>query len=214
MVRAAFAHPSIGDFTLWFVFEVLDLEGTHHFAGQRSEVVLAAGLRLANIELTDDDDADAGTDLLGLTLAADEGNQAARVHIDPAVQWSGILMDLSRVIPSDAVIDSFAGTVAATGVASDHHDAPEEAHSMLDHILHPTARRRLIGAAPRAALRAVHAMGRSLRTGLRQPAVRDGGAPSGGSRTTASRGTAHRSAASARGSAGSRPFSAHTMPTG
>jgi Tfp pilus assembly protein PilN len=33
------------------------------------------------------------------------------------VQWSGILMDLSRVIPSDAVIDSFAGTVAATGAA-------------------------------------------------------------------------------------------------
>jgi len=56
-------------------FEVLDLEGTHHFAGQRSEVVLAAGLRLANIELTDDDDADAGTDLLGLTLAADGRTQ-------------------------------------------------------------------------------------------------------------------------------------------
>ncbi len=31
------------------------------------------------------------------------------------IAWSGILMDVSRVIPPDAVIDSFAGTSASTG---------------------------------------------------------------------------------------------------
>lgn len=31
------------------------------------------------------------------------------------VAWSGILMDVSRVIPSDAVIDNFSGTAGSTG---------------------------------------------------------------------------------------------------
>ena len=31
------------------------------------------------------------------------------------VAWSGVLMDVSRVIPPDAVIDNFSGTVASTG---------------------------------------------------------------------------------------------------
>jgi hypothetical protein len=52
-------------------FDVIDLEATHYFAGHRTEVVLGAGLRLARIELTDDDEDDAGCDLIGLTFAAD-----------------------------------------------------------------------------------------------------------------------------------------------
>jgi hypothetical protein len=52
-------------------FDVLDVEATHHFVGRRSEIVLAAGLRLANIELEFNDVAEAGTDLIGITFAAD-----------------------------------------------------------------------------------------------------------------------------------------------
>jgi hypothetical protein len=52
-------------------FDVWDIEGTHHFAGRRSVVALAAGVRFAQINLSDQDDDEAGTDLLGLTMAAD-----------------------------------------------------------------------------------------------------------------------------------------------
>jgi hypothetical protein len=52
-------------------FDVLDLEGTHLVAGRRSEVRLAGGLRIASIDLTDNDDDRAGADLLGMTLAAE-----------------------------------------------------------------------------------------------------------------------------------------------
>jgi hypothetical protein len=54
-----------------FEFDVLDIEGTHKFCGKRTEVVLAAGVRLAGIDVREDDDGEAGTDLLGLTMAAD-----------------------------------------------------------------------------------------------------------------------------------------------
>jgi hypothetical protein len=52
-------------------FDVWDIEGTHHFTGRRSVVALAAGVRFAQINLSDQDDDEAGTDLLGLTMAAD-----------------------------------------------------------------------------------------------------------------------------------------------
>jgi hypothetical protein len=52
-------------------FDVWDIEGTHHFIGRRSIVALAAGVRFAQINLSDQDDDEAGTDLLGLTMAAD-----------------------------------------------------------------------------------------------------------------------------------------------
>ncbi len=62
-------------------FDVLDLEGTHRFCGQRSEVTLAAGLRLARIELVNEEtDAAAGTDLLGMTLAADGRTRLASLE--------------------------------------------------------------------------------------------------------------------------------------
>jgi hypothetical protein len=67
-------------------FDVLDLEGTHHFGGQRSEVVLGAGVRLARIELVDDEDADAGTDLLGLTMAADGRTRLVTLEVG-RVAW-------------------------------------------------------------------------------------------------------------------------------
>jgi hypothetical protein len=52
-------------------FDVLDLEGTQLFAGRRSEILVAGGLRLASIDLTDDDGDRAGADLLGITFAAE-----------------------------------------------------------------------------------------------------------------------------------------------
>jgi hypothetical protein len=52
-------------------FDVLDIEGTHLFPGHRSEILLAGGLRIASIDLTDDDNDRAGADLVGMTLAAE-----------------------------------------------------------------------------------------------------------------------------------------------
>jgi hypothetical protein len=52
-------------------FDVFDFEATHHFTGRRSIVVLAGGVRFAQINLDDQDEDEAGTDLLGLTVAAD-----------------------------------------------------------------------------------------------------------------------------------------------
>jgi hypothetical protein len=70
-----------GDDAIRLDFDVLDLEGTHRFGGPRSEVVLAAGLRLASIELIDkEDDSQAGADLLGLTMAADGRTRLASLE--------------------------------------------------------------------------------------------------------------------------------------
>jgi hypothetical protein len=52
-------------------FDVWDVEATHLISGKRSEVMLAAGVRFANIEITDNETDAAGADLVGLTLAGD-----------------------------------------------------------------------------------------------------------------------------------------------
>jgi hypothetical protein len=52
-------------------FDVWDIEATHRFVGKKSEVELAAGLRLANIEINDAEGDAIGTDLQGITMAAD-----------------------------------------------------------------------------------------------------------------------------------------------
>jgi len=52
-------------------FDVLDVESTRQFVFRHSEVLLAAGLRLANLELIDPDSDEASADLVGMTLAAD-----------------------------------------------------------------------------------------------------------------------------------------------
>jgi hypothetical protein len=54
-----------------FRFNVLDIEALHRFGGRRSELTLAAGIRLAGINLTDVNDQKCGADFIGLTLAAD-----------------------------------------------------------------------------------------------------------------------------------------------
>jgi hypothetical protein len=43
----------------------------HYFEGRRSQLALAAGIRFANIQLEDTNDQGSGSDLLGLTMAAD-----------------------------------------------------------------------------------------------------------------------------------------------
>jgi hypothetical protein len=52
-------------------FDVLDIEGLHHFEAGKSDLTLSAGLRLAGIHLRDTNFQECGTDLLGLTLAGD-----------------------------------------------------------------------------------------------------------------------------------------------
>lgn len=52
-------------------FDVFDLEATHRFVGKKSELELAAGLRLAGIEINDSEGDACGTDLMGITAAAD-----------------------------------------------------------------------------------------------------------------------------------------------
>ncbi len=52
-------------------FDVWDVEATHRFVGRKTEVELAAGARLATIEINDAEGDACGTDLLGITMAAD-----------------------------------------------------------------------------------------------------------------------------------------------
>jgi hypothetical protein len=76
----------LGDSPIRVEFRVLDLEGTHLFTGQRSDVLLASGLRLASIDLTDDDGDTAGADLLGITLAAEGRTRLCEFH-DGQFAW-------------------------------------------------------------------------------------------------------------------------------
>jgi hypothetical protein len=62
---------TLNDSNIRAEFDVLDLEGTHHFAGKRSVVALAAGVRFARIQFEDEQEDESGADLLGLTMAAD-----------------------------------------------------------------------------------------------------------------------------------------------
>lgn len=59
-------------------FDVLDIEAVHRFEGRRSDVALAAGIRLAHLQLSDINDEKSATDLIGLTLAADGLTRVAR----------------------------------------------------------------------------------------------------------------------------------------
>jgi len=65
----------LNDDKLRLEFKVLDLEGTHRVVVHRTEVILAAGLRVAEIGITDDADEESDCNLAGLTMAAD-GNTA------------------------------------------------------------------------------------------------------------------------------------------
>jgi hypothetical protein len=77
-VRARYWHYgrstdalSDGDGQVRLEFDVLDLEAVHRIEGRRSELSLAAGLRLANLQLTDTIDERCGSHQIGLTMAAD-----------------------------------------------------------------------------------------------------------------------------------------------
>jgi hypothetical protein len=59
-----------GEDPLRFEFEVLDVEATTRFRTDRSELTVAGGIRWADIEIADTDTA-VGTNLPGITLAAD-----------------------------------------------------------------------------------------------------------------------------------------------
>ena len=52
-------------------FDVLDIEALHRFAGCRSQLIVAAGVRLAGIHLRDSEDDKSNADLIGAMLAAD-----------------------------------------------------------------------------------------------------------------------------------------------
>jgi hypothetical protein len=51
--------------------DVFDLEATHRFGGRGSQIELAAGFRMASFEIHDDDHGASGSDLIGITAAAD-----------------------------------------------------------------------------------------------------------------------------------------------
>jgi hypothetical protein len=71
---------ALGNGPIRVEFDVLDVEGTHLFAGRRSEVNLSAGLRLAGIDITDNDGDTAGADLLGMTFAAEGRTRLCSFH--------------------------------------------------------------------------------------------------------------------------------------
>lgn len=54
-----------------FELNVVDIEATQRFQIRRSDIVVGAGLRLAKIVIGDDDGDEVGTDLYGMTVAAD-----------------------------------------------------------------------------------------------------------------------------------------------
>jgi hypothetical protein len=62
---------ALGNGPIRVEFDVLDLEATHLFDGRRSEVLLSTGMRLAGIDITDNDNDSAGADLLGMTIGAE-----------------------------------------------------------------------------------------------------------------------------------------------
>ena len=61
----------LGDGDIRLKWDVADFEAVHRFEGQRSSVDLSAGIRLAKIRLRDDENAKSGSNLAGLTMAAD-----------------------------------------------------------------------------------------------------------------------------------------------
>ena len=67
-------------------FNVFDLEATHRFQAGRSNVGLSVGMRIAGIDLVDDDGDAVGTDLLGMTLAADAHTPLCN-FADGTVSW-------------------------------------------------------------------------------------------------------------------------------
>ena len=75
-VRARYWHYGrdvnlLNDDDIRLEFDVLDLEFVHRIEGRRSDLALAAGLRLAHLQLTDTFDERCGSDMVGLTAAAD-----------------------------------------------------------------------------------------------------------------------------------------------
>jgi hypothetical protein len=52
-------------------FDVLDIEAVHYLEGRRANVALAAGVRLADVQLRDAAGEGSGNDMIGLTMAAD-----------------------------------------------------------------------------------------------------------------------------------------------
>jgi hypothetical protein len=54
-----------------FEFNVLDIEAVHYFEGRRSQLALSAGIRLADLQIRDVAKEQCGSDMIGLTFAAD-----------------------------------------------------------------------------------------------------------------------------------------------
>jgi hypothetical protein len=61
----------LGDEDIQFDFDVFDIEALHRFCWNRSHLILAGGVRLAAINLSDAQDEKSGGDFIGLTMAAD-----------------------------------------------------------------------------------------------------------------------------------------------
>lgn len=101
-------------------FNVLDLEATQRFAGRRSEVLLAAGVRVARVDLTDEDDDEEGADLVGLTFAAD-GRTALGGFQEGRLAWvyGGRLSILGGDWGGDSGNDFVGGRVRDDNVVAD-----------------------------------------------------------------------------------------------
>jgi hypothetical protein len=52
-------------------WNVLDIEAMHYFEGRRSQLSLSAGIRLADVQIDDATGEGCGSDMMGLTMAAD-----------------------------------------------------------------------------------------------------------------------------------------------
>jgi hypothetical protein len=121
---------ALGNGSIRVEFNVLDLEGTHLFTGQRSGVLLASGLRLASIDLTDDDDDSAGTDLLGITFAAEGRTRLFPVH-DGQLSW--VYGGRLSVLGGDWGADP--GSDFIDGSAQDDNVVVHELHAGIDYAV-------------------------------------------------------------------------------
>ncbi len=76
--------PFLSGGSVRFEFDVLDVEATTRFQGRRSDVTLAGGLRLADVDVNYSQGIGLGNDMIGLTLAADA---QTRVFSGRLGQW-------------------------------------------------------------------------------------------------------------------------------
>ena len=104
--------------TIRFELDVFDLEATNHFCFNRTDLVLAGGLRVANMDLGDDGGDHADIDALGITMAADV---RTRLYSRCCNTWSWVYGGRISILGGDWNGDNdFINTIGPAEVRDDN----------------------------------------------------------------------------------------------